>query len=256
MESIEETLTKMGLGQKKPGKASTHRFVENYRCEKCQDAGVLYALNEDGSVNYSQTIECECRKEENRRIRQLQLIRMCELPAGTENYTFENFKQRRGLEVALRLSKKLAGGDDSLKWLTLMGGVDCGKTHLAIAICRSWLARGIAAKYAYVPLLLDELRRGYRLQGEDAFDYRFQVYLNVPLLVLDDLGAENVTSWATEKLDSIIDFRAMHGLALVVTTNLLMDELPPRIASRLMRVTFGKVLYINAKEYRLYKAGE
>lgn len=42
---------------------------------------------------------------------------------------------------------------------------------------------------------------------------------SVPLLVLDDLGAERDTPFAKEQLCSIIDQRSESGLPLVVTTN-------------------------------------
>jgi DNA replication protein DnaC len=69
----------------------------------------------------------------------------------------------------------------------------------------------------------------------------------VPLLVLDDIGVENSTAWVQEKLDTIVDYRLMHKLALVVTTNLSLDKLSTRIASRLMRA--GEIAVINAPEY-------
>jgi DNA replication protein DnaC len=250
MDEIDKILKDLRI-ERKLKKASGHPSIEYYKCAKCQDAGILHPV-EYGEVDYSRTIECECRREENRRLRILQLTKMCELPKWANGFTFDNFKARPGLEKAYKLAKQLANGE-GLKWLTLVGDVDVGKTHLAIAICREWLSRGMPAKYAYVPLLLDELRRGYHMQGEDAFDYRFKIYCMVPLLILDDLGAENGTDWAREKLDTIVDTRVINGLAMVVTTNLGMDELPRRIASRLQRVTFGEVIYIDAKEYRIYK---
>jgi DNA replication protein DnaC len=70
----------------------------------------------------------------------------------------------------------------------------------------------------------------------------------VPLLVLDDLGVENSTSWVQEKLDTLVDYRLMHGLALVVTTNLTLEELPARISSRLERA--GHVIGIKGEPYK------
>ena len=77
--------------------------------------------------------------------------------------------------------------------------------------------------------------------------------LNVPLLVLDDLGVEYRTDWVQEKLDTIIDYRLMQGLPLVVTTNKPLDELPFRIASRLKRASNSKVMVIDSSEFRSVK---
>jgi chromosomal replication initiation ATPase DnaA len=79
--------------------------------------------------------------------------------------TFEKFRQSRGLEDVIRQSRKVAAGD--LRWLTIVSEVNHGKTHLAVAICREWLKQGKPARYAYVPLLMEELRRGFQAKGDE-----------------------------------------------------------------------------------------
>ena len=160
--------------------------------------------------------------------------------------TFEAFKLWWDVTKAYRLARRIAQGD--LKWLTLMGGPNRGKTHLAVAVCRNWLQQGKLARYAYVPLLLDELRRGFGATGAESYEARWDMFLRVPLLVLDDLGVENPTPWVQERLDTLIDARLMAGLALMVTTNLNMDEIPERIRTRLERG--GEIVPIEGPEYR------
>ncbi|MBA7681752.1 Primosomal protein DnaI [subsurface metagenome] len=168
--------------------------------------------------------------------------------------TFENFKVCPELQEAYDLALQLAEGGD-VTWLTMMSGTMRGKTHLAIAICRRWLESEKPAKYAYVPLLFEELRRGFREEGDRSYEARFDRFLNVPLLVLDDLGTENRTPWVQEKLDTIIDYRLSWSLPLVVTTNTPMDELPFRITSRLGRLPSSRVVFINAPEFTYIKKG-
>jgi len=177
---------------------------------------------------------------------------MCELPPGTANLTFETFKhkQSRELKEAYDAALQLAEHSEGLRWLTFMAGVDRGKTHLAIAVCRRWLARGEAARYAYVPEMLDDLRASYDNDSEGSFKSKFYHLCNVPLLVLDDLGVEKPSDWAIEKLNSIVHLRDVNGLYLMVTTNVPLNDLPPRIASRLQRVQPSKVVVIKAQEYR------
>lgn len=176
----------------------------------------------------------------------------CQLPDDTEDMTFDKFEVRPGLKDAFEASKAMARGD--LHWLTLLSKVDRGKTHLAVAICRERLSQGEPAKYIYVPLLLDELRDGY---NNEAYRPRFQQFLDVPLLVMDDLGVQKATDWANEKLNTIIDYRYINGKELVVTTNKELDQLPGddeyRIASRLQRVKKSKVVVIDAPEFRIWR---
>jgi len=121
-------------------------------------------------------------------------------------------------------------------------------------VARRWLDRGHSARYIVVPELLDELRRAYDPQSGISYDLQFDFYKNVGLLILDDLGMDSPTRWAQEKLDMLVDWRYVHKLSLLVTTNLEMYELSPRIASRLQRFVPGKVVVIKAPEYRLGRA--
>ncbi len=157
---------------------------------------------------------------------------------------FDSFIKRRGLEEAYDEALAVA---DSGGWLTLMSDTNRGKTHLAVAICRRWLENGQPARYIYVPLLLDELRSGYDNEGNESYVAKMDFFLNVPLLVMDDLGVERLNPWAREKLDTIVDYRLMNDLSLVVTTNTKIESLPFRIASRLSRK--GKIVVIKAKGY-------
>ena len=216
---------------------------DKFRCETCHDLGWLW---ED------RLVRCDCKKEEDEKRRQQIFLKQCALPAGAEHMTFEHFEVRWGLEKAHDAALQLAENREII-WLTLVGGVDMGKTHLAVAICRRWLAGGRLARYAFVPLLLDDLRNAYRPGAEISYEQEFHFLCEVPLLVLDDLGAESATAWAQEKLDTLIDYRYIHRFPLVVTTNLPLDKLSARIASRLQRIQGGKVIVLDAPEYRLRK---
>ncbi len=175
---------------------------------------------------------------------------MCQLPS--REWTFENFDHSGPLREAYSAATELAEEKGNVRWLTLMGGIDTGKSHLAVAICRRWLARYKPARYVLVPLMLDDLRAGY---DQHDFDRQLKFLMDVPLLVLDDLGVGSVTPWASEKLMEIVDHRYLYRLAMVVTTNKALDDLPGdlehRIGSRIMRAEFSRIIYIDAPEYRL-----
>ena len=175
----------------------------------------------------------------------------CQLPANSEHMTFKNFRvtddTTRG---AFDYAREFADGAE-INWLTLMGGVDRGKTHLLIAICRRWLELGKVARYAYVSMMLDSLRATFDDGIPGSFDKLMDFYLNVPLLALDDLGVEKPTEWATERLNAIIDYRDINGLPLVVTMNVSMGMLSPRVASRLQRHINGRVVVLEGGEFRL-----
>jgi len=228
--------------------------VAEYKCQTCHDLGWVGHDVELDHPDFGQLFRCECMKEADEAERRARFLRLCRLPQGTDNRTFESFKVRPGLNEAYRLAMDVAQG--KLKWLTLMGDVDTGKSHLAISIARKWLENGRPARYVAVPKLLDELRRGYHPDADMSYDQEFYFYENVDLLVLDDLGMESSTPWAQEKLDMLVNSRYENAMPLVVTTNLGLHQISPRIASRLQRATFGRVVNIRASEFRIWSREE
>ncbi len=137
-------------------------------------------------------------------------------------------------------------------WLTLIGWVDQGKTHLAIAVARTWLLNGRPARYIHVPLMLDELRSEIG-NADPNFEKSFLFFLRVQLLVLDDLGTEKLTEWARERLETLIDHRYVNCLPTIITTNRPLSELTPRICSRIQRYEHSEIVALEDEEYRLYK---
>ncbi len=218
-------------------------------CLICRGALFVHPLKEGGKSDYSRIVPCPCVREQMEEERRERLIKMCELPVSTEHMTFETFEPRPELQEAFDACIHLADKTAGFSFLTLWSDTGRGKTHLGIATIRRWLTRGEPAKYGYVPLLLDELRTGFRTEGDLSYDRRWEFYLNVPLLMLDDLGVENSTKWVQEKLDTIIDYRLVNGLSTLLTTNLNMNELNFRIASRLKRNN-GRVIVIDAAEFQ------
>ncbi len=218
-----------------------------YDCELCHDARFVHGRLSSGAVDYSQVIPCDCQFARIETARKEHLMETCELPPGTDGLTFEEFNQVPGTEDAYEAAWELAqAGGNALLWLLLAGPPDRGKTHLAIAACHVRIDRGEPALYTFVPDLLRDLRRGF---GKDDYQERFDRYCEVPLLVLDDLGTENATSWVQQELDSIVNYRSIRRLPLIVTTNLTPNQLAPRILSRLQRAEFGKIISITSGEY-------
>ena len=138
-------------------------------------------------------------------------------------------------------------------WLLFTGNRGSGKTHLAVAIAGESLRQGRQVFFAFVPTLLDHLRMTYGPDSPVHFDELFEQVLNVPLLILDDLGAENSTAWAEEKLYQIVVHRHEARLATVITTASTMEELEeskPRISSRLVDSMVVEWVAIDAPNYR------
>lgn len=135
-------------------------------------------------------------------------------------------------------------------WLLLEGGYGTGKTHLAAAIGNERLRRGDLVLFITSPDLLDYLRATYSPDAETGYDETFDRIRNASLLILDDLGVENPSQWAQEKLFQLLNHRYTHRLPTVITTNQELERLDARIKSRLLDIDRTRRVVINAGDYR------
>ena len=109
--------------------------------------------------------------------------------------------------------------------LMFVGPVGSGKTFLAAAICNALIDQGINLLFLVVPDFLNELRASYRHSEETDYRQLMERAQQIPLLVLDDLGAHNYTDWTRNTLYSLLNYRVNHQLPVVITTNLSFGEL-------------------------------
>ena len=156
---------------------------------------------------------------------------------------------------AIQRPAYLGNGQWQLNNLTdivvVMGKNGSGKTHLAAAAAAYRLERGERVCFANVPDLLDELRATFAPGAPGRFDRVFQPLLDAPLLVLDDLGAQQTSPWAQEKLYQLINHRHLARAHTIVTTNVELGSMEPRIASRLSDLDVAVVYEVTAPDYRL-----
>lgn len=136
-------------------------------------------------------------------------------------------------------------------WLVYEGPIGCGKTHLAVSIANRRLERyGQQVIFITAPDLLDFLRTSFGSESETSYDDYFEQIRNVPLLVLDDLGVENPSPWAKEKMFQLLNSRHVSKLPTVITTSTELDEMDPWLSSRIVDASVVKHIAITAPDYR------
>ncbi len=170
---------------------------------------------------------------------------------------FDNFEiarpmlttsERESLVLAHKTAQQFALEPDG--WLLLEGAYGCGKTHLAAAVGNQRLAHGDMVLFITVPDLLDHLRSTYGPTSEIGYDEMFDRIRGAQLLILDDLGAENPSQWAGEKLFQLLNYRYNHRLPTVITTNVDLDRIDGRIRSRMLDEELIRRARITAPDYR------
>lgn len=264
MERVREILTRMEITRKSSANLSPDENVAEV-CSICHDKGFVIPIDPDtGKADYSQVVPCRCRQQS--RLKDILERYSLYFPSGYQGKTLDNFLvDSSDLGEAHAMAREVAEETGKIKCLTILSLVDRGKTHLAVGICRRWLERGRIARFAYVPDLLNELRTGYDVRGEDSYNAKLQLFCEVPLLVLDDLGTGRYTDWAREQLLVIADTRLRNGKYLVITSNneidcLLGDDTESavldcqRLNSRIRREEWCCVVGIqDVSEHRLRK---
>lgn len=152
---------------------------------------------------------------------------------------------RRAYDTAREFAENPQG------WLVFNStGYGNGKTHLAAAIANHVSNSGEPVLFIVVPDLLDHLRATFNPSSGLRLDKRFDEVRTAPLLVLDDLGTESATSWAREKLYQLFNHRYNAKLPTVITTATPIDEIDPRLATRMLDVSRCTFFLLEVPSYR------
>jgi DNA replication protein DnaC len=219
-------------------------------CPKCHGAGYLRANVPFGHPNFGRPIPCECKEMERKDKRRQQLRDISNLDAFRDR-TFRTFNSRvPGVQEAYEVSHDYAQEPEG--WLLLVGPNGCGKTHLAAAIANQCLEDGAVVLFQVVPDLLDHLRAAFAPNATEVFDQLFSKMREAEVLILDDLGSQQSSPWANEKLFQLLNYRYNMGMPTVITANPKgFQGVDERIRSRLMDVSLVvQVNFERARDYR------
>ena len=212
-------------------------------CDRCGGSGYV------GSAMCECLIEL-CRQEQKKEL---------SLLAGKE--TFSQFRldyypdridpmygasprtiMERNFQTCRRYALQFAPGAGNLLFV---GGTGLGKTFLSACIARTVSDRGYSIAYETATHLFAKLERA-KFEPSEESRREAERLSTCDLLIVDDLGTEMPGQFVTAALYSLVNDRLMAGRAMLISTNLNVDELSrrynPQIASRLhgsfTRLTF------------------
>lgn len=249
-------------GQNPKPKAQSSNAINGQVCPICQGRGFITYDVPPEHPDFGRAVPCSCRLAEEQTRRLTDLLEVSNL-RHLAHMTFDTFlpegqglpeAKRRNLRHAYELARAFAA--EPKGWLFFLGGYGCGKTHLAAAIANARIAQGQTVLFVVVPDLLDYLRATFAPGSPASFDERFQALRQAPLLILDDLGAHSSTSWAQEKLYQLLNHRYNSRLPTVITSNHRLEEMDPRLRSRLVDPTLVTMYTILAPDFRLAGADQ
>ena len=148
------------------------------------------------------------------------LIKSLYVPRDILEASFEEFEADTGRldagdQAATFLMNYEAGKKP--KGLFLYGKFGVGKSYLLGAIANELAKKQISSMIVYVPELLREMKGSI---ADSTLNEKIEALKKEPILMLDDIGAEAVSSWTRDEvLGPILQFRMLESLPTFFTSN-------------------------------------
>lgn len=216
-----------------------------YSCSICDDKG----YNKNGD-------RCECYKLISKMIAYEDFNKN----STVKNATFESFDLTRCVDkdgnsvkemwTNYQVCKDYADNfEPRADGIIMVGRTGLGKTHLSMAIGAVAIEKGYGVISDSAFRILNQIEAERFTSDRNA---TINLLCNADLLIIDDLGAENVTSYTLAALTNIIDARYANGKSTIVSTNKSVEEFEKVYTERLVSRMFGyyKRLYFSGKDYR------
>lgn len=233
----------------------------------CKYCGKEYVENENipkdfpefikQAMRYKPACNCEEQEEEKRKI-ELEKARQRECIKGKVkrykdisvmdnkflNSTFENAEMvAKHMQIAKKYADSFIKHETTEGGILFYGGVGTGKTFASACICNHLMDNGKTVLVMNLGLYFIKLRREWAEAENDVLNY----VKTCDLLVIDDLGTENVSEFTIEKIFNLIDTRCRAEKPMIITTNLTPEEINKRLGERIADRIAGSCLEFEIK---------
>lgn len=148
------------------------------------------------------------------------LIKSLYVPRDILEASFEDFEGDTGrIEAVDKAATFLMNYETNKKQkgLYFYGKFGVGKSYLLGALANELAKKQISSMIVYVPELLREMKSAI---GDSTLNEKIEALKKDPILMLDDIGAEAVSSWTRDEvLGPILQFRMLENLPTFFTSN-------------------------------------
>lgn len=182
------------------------------------------------SINFDY-VACPHLQAKLKREEYLNNVELFQISKSVRNATIKNIdtKDKERLKILRYFKDFLDHYDDNdkPKGLYLNGSFGTGKTYLISSLLNELAKRGINSAIVYYPEFLRNLKESFDTDYKEKFNY----IKKVPVLLIDDIGAESLSTWNRDEiLGSILQFRMEENLPTFFTSNLTLEELEEHLA--------------------------
>lgn len=164
---------------------------------------------------------CPLKEKYDEEQQQRKLFESLYIPKEVVNARFSDLDKDLERFEAIQLADKYVGEfveGKTKHGLYFYGKFGVGKTYLMCAIANELaLLKKVKSLIVYTPDFFRELKNAI---GSDTLNEKLNYIKTVPLLILDDIGAEAISSWIRDEvLGSILQYRMMEGLPTLYSSN-------------------------------------
>lgn len=194
-------------------------FSPPFTCADCRDTG------------YISGVPCRCFREKWQR---LNLARLGVEPTALGDFSLDTKSAEYGIGNIYDKMKNYVAKfpDGNIRNFLFMGQTGCGKTFLASAIAGEVSKRGFNVIFLTAMEMNEVFLRLHLSRPEERLGIMSALY-NCDLLVIDDLGTENLINNVTvTNLLSVASERFARKRHTIITTNLTFDEIIQRYNDR------------------------
>ncbi|WP_066386032.1 primosomal protein DnaI [Neobacillus mesonae] len=159
------------------------------------------------------------------------LIKSLHVPKDILSATFEDFEQDADRIDAVKKAAAFLMNYElgkPIKGLYFYGKFGVGKSYLLGAIANKLAKKQISSMIVYVPELFREMKSSI---ADSTLSEKIEALKKEPILMLDDIGAESVSSWTRDEvLGPILQFRMLESLPTFFTSNFDLQGLEHHLA--------------------------
>lgn len=149
------------------------------------------------------------------------------LESRLENFDLDNTNRAKAIEYAKKFITNISK-HKQIKAMYISGINGVGKTFLLGAIANELSNLNIDTMLVYVPDLARNLKSS---MFDGSLEEKINTLKEIDVLMLDDIGAEVITSWfRDEVLGPILNYRLQENKATFFSSNIKLDELPNRFS--------------------------
>ena len=137
-----------------------------------------------------------------------------------KDYNFDNFNatdiNKKVVEIAKDYTKKCIEGKQE-NGLIITGDSGVGKTRLAASISNELIEKNKLVLMGRLTSLLDMIKETFKDNSRSENEL-IELFSNIDMFVIDDLGTEKISCWALDKLYTIIENRNENKIPIIITT--------------------------------------